>query len=657
MPPRVHGRRDPGRRRAGILAVLLLTGGVPQARAQETTAPPTPWTLSLESISPWIDDERPLRIAVRIRNAAEAPRTVRLETTLLQPVTSRSELAAIVDGTEATPFATVGSREIAVTTSRVVRFRASRRALGTPALGIYPLAIRLADDSGTLLEARTAVPVVADAPSTRLPVLSVLDLVDSDPPIRLEGGYDPATIDTDALRLGAERAEAFVRARPLVSVDGASLEAAADLADGALTRTADGRISDLDATSPTALAARRWANAVRALADAGGAATSSYVPIDLDALGASRASSRIRRQFRRGTAALRDVLGADPVNTLVAPELRARDRFPVGTAVVPASAIAATEGAPFSPDLFGVSTPLAIEDLRVLVADERLTAVSQGTTGALLSAQTLVAETALRWLELPLAAEERLLVFLADRAAPPRTLAHIAASFAEAPWLDPVLPPDAGTPRGTATVAPDDEPVRTLSLAIPAASRAVRALRSVLPEDASEIALARVDEWETALLIAERVTGDGVGDPALADAVRADADAHLDRLRAATRSAAITLTSRQGEIPIVLENGNDFAVDVRVHLSGRRITFPDGAAFPTRLEPGDTTLDVPVEVLGQGRFPLEISIVTPSGIVLTTNEVQLRSTGVSRVATVVVGGALLFLFAQAFWRRRARGRR
>lgn len=649
MHPGVVGRRGRGSRRA-LLFACALASVLPAwpIQAQETPE----LTLSLDAISPWIDDAHPLEISLRIRNLADAPRTdLRVEAWLLQPVHSRSQLAEVVDGDSAEVFSTATISDVTVRTSRVVRLRATRDELGSPGLGIYPLSIRVSDGDGLLTESRTAVPVINDPPSTRIRMLTVADIVDPDPPIRLQGGYDPATIDVSAMRAAADRIDALDGSRPLVHVDGATVEAIADLSDGALIRSADGRISDLDAGSGTATVAARLLRSLRRVALGGGTATTTYVPIDIGAMIASRATSRVGRQFSRADDVIRAQLDRLPVDALVRPELRDREAFPVDTAIVSPDQIESIAGAPFSPDLFGVSTPVGLDEMRVLVSDERLTTLSRGDPGWVASAQAIVAETALRWLELPLVADERLMVFAPDPSAPPRLLDHVADAFRRAPWLRRVLPAQAGDAAGTATIAASQEPVRTLSLAIPAAGRSLRAIRSVLPEDASEVAAARITEWETAILIAERTIDGSVGDPELADAIRTDIDAHLDRLKAAT-DRRITLTSRQGEIPIVLQNENDFTVQINVHLSGSRLSFPDGRDFPVRLDPGDTTLDVPVEVLGQGTFPLEVSITTPAGTVLSTTLVDLRSTRVSRVAAIVIGGAILFLFLQAARKRR-----
>lgn len=654
MHPGTDGRRGPGRGRAFTLAcVLAAVVPLPVARAQDAGPGDPEMTLSLDSISPWIDDEHPFELEVRLRNLADVPRTgLRVEARLLQPVGSRSQLAAVVDGQDSSTYSSISVDDITVTSSRSVRITADRSQLGSPGLGIYPLSIEVSDVDGAFLEERTAIPVVANAPTTRLRILTAFDVTDPDPPVRLQGGYDPAAIDVGAMRAAADRLDALDGSRPFVAVDGATVEAIADLSDGALTRSEDGHISDLDPRGETAAVAERLLSSLRRIANGGALAFHPYVQVDLSALAALRASSRVQRQFRRAKAAFREILGHGPTRTMFNPDLVDRAWFPVSGALVAPGQLEAVSDAPFLPDLFDVSTPVAIDDTKLIVSDARLTELSRGEAGWVASAQTIIAESALRWLELPLFAGERLLVFQADPLAPPRLLERVAAALRTAPWLRRTLPAQVGEARGAATIPVDTEPVRSVSLAIPAASRALRAIRSVLPEDASEVAVARVDEWETAVLVAERVTEDAIGDEALADAVRRDIQAHLDRLEALPRPEGVTLTSRRGEIPIVLGNGNDFAVEVIVHLTGRRIAFPEGRIFPVRLDPGDTTLGVPVEVLGQGAFPLEVSIATPDGTALTTTTVELRSTRVSRVAAGVVGGALLFLFIQAARKRR-----
>jgi hypothetical protein len=634
---------------ASLLAgVALMLPAVPSVAQEDDSN----IRLSLESISPWVDDAQPFSVVARVRNLDEQPRAdLTLEVWLLQPVTSRSALAAAVAGGSSSITASRQVTDITVTTSRRVQLTATHQELGSLGLGIYPVSIRLRDSSQVLAEIRTAIPVVSDAPDTRIRLLTAFSIVDPDPPVKLQGGFDPETIDVNQLRLAADRLDALEGTRPLIEVDGATVDAVADLSGGALSRTSDGRISNIDADSPTAVESSRLLSALRRMSSRAAIATSPYVPIDLSALTSSGAGSRIKRQFRRADNAFQEHLGTAPADVLYAPDLSARDRFRSDAAVVGPLAIANVQEAPFSPDLFGISTPVGLDELKIMVWDERLRELSLGESGWLADAQTIVAETALRWLELPLAADERLLVFSPDPDAPSRLLEHVADATRSAPWLNRVLLDQTGEPEGTAVLAQDSEPVRTLSLAVPAASRALRAIRSIIPEDAGDVAQARIAEWESALLISERVTDEGVGDAELADLVREDIEAHLDRVRAEPDRRAL-LTSGRGVIPVVLVNDNDFSVNIGVHLAGRRISFPEGRDFPVRVDPGDKTIDVAVEVLGQGEFPLEVSVSTPSGTVLSSTVVDLRSTRVNRVALFVVGGALGFLFLQAFRRRR-----
>lgn len=642
-----------GRVRTGLCAAALASLLLPASPAQAEN----PLNLSLERISPWVGEGRPFQIDVRIRNqTGQIHRGVSVQVRLLTPVSSRSSLRSALNGELRGTVASLSKSDLNIDQSSLVRFEATRVELNSLSLGVYPVSVQITDPDGEFIELRTAVPVIAQAPTSRIKALTVLDLVDPDPPVILGGGYDPETLDAAAMEARAERLDAWGEVPALVAVDGATLDAANDLRDGAITRTTDGDLADLDPSGAVATSASKLLASLLEISETARFAHQPYVPIDPGALAASRAVSRIGRQFRQGATTVRARL-SDPTHVTLVDDLSDSAHYPASVTSFLGSPdqISSVDGAPFSPELFGTSTPLAVDGRRLLVSDERLTELGAGELGWLLSAQAIVAETAMRWLELPDSSPDRLIVFAPPTDVSPRLLSLVSNSFADAPWLNNVLPADAGVPEGIATPSQPSEPVQTLSLAVPAATRSLRAIRSIIPPDAGPVAIRRIREWEDGILISERVTPEGVGDTALADAIRMDIESHLDRI-STPAGRRVTLTSRSGEIPIVVENGNDFPVNVQVHLGGERLKFPQGDKIDVRLEPGGGTVDAAVEVFSQGTFQLEVAVLTPSGIVLGNTAVNLHSTQVSRVAFLVVAGALVFLFLQA-WRKGRRARK
>jgi len=123
----------------------------------------------------------------------------------------------------------------------------------------------------------------------------------------------------------------------------------------------------------------------------------------------------------------------------------------------------------------------------------------------------------------------------------------------------------------------------------------------------------------------------------------------------------ITLTARDGSIPLVIDNGfDDQDIALRVTLHSNQIDFPDGEIIDLVAPPGRTTLDIPVETLTSGAMPLRIDVTSPDGsILLARSSYVVRSTAISGVGLVlsVGAGAFLLLWWGRHWRTTRRSRR
>jgi hypothetical protein len=121
----------------------------------------------------------------------------------------------------------------------------------------------------------------------------------------------------------------------------------------------------------------------------------------------------------------------------------------------------------------------------------------------------------------------------------------------------------------------------------------------------------------------------------------------------------VTLTSRDGAIPLTINNGLDYPVQVRVTLESDKLDFPDGRVIdPVVLPPRiPTRVDVPVRARASGAFKLEATITSPGapaalGLRITSGEFNVRSTAVSGVGLVLTIAAGLFLLL--WWGRHFR---
>ncbi len=150
------------------------------------------------------------------------------------------------------------------------------------------------------------------------------------------------------------------------------------------------------------------------------------------------------------------------------------------------------------------------------------------------------------------------------------------------------------------------------------------------------------------------------------------ADTALGKVRLPP-SLSITLTSRQGRLPLTLVSTAASPVRVRLILTSEQLsflatTFAEGSCVPVNdersaedcqltLSRPTTVVRVPVVVRAPGAFPLSLQVETPSGAkVLRTSTDSVTSTAISDVGWFLMVGAALFL--AVWWVRNARhGRR
>ena len=130
---------------------------------------------------------------------------------------------------------------------------------------------------------------------------------------------------------------------------------------------------------------------------------------------------------------------------------------------------------------------------------------------------------------------------------------------------------------------------------------------------------------------------------------------------AITDDETVTLTSREGDIPLTIRNDTGAPVEVRLAFdSDNKLEFPDGASQRLRLDEGPNRVEVPVVARASGAFPLRITATSPDGVLTVSRaRVTVRSTAVSGVGLVLSIGALLVLVVwwASHWRSARRNRR
>lgn len=149
-------------------------------------------------------------------------------------------------------------------------------------------------------------------------------------------------------------------------------------------------------------------------------------------------------------------------------------------------------------------------------------------------------------------------------------------------------------------------------------------------------------------------------DPERAEEIaRASMEEAADEMAKVTLEGApeITLTSRQGELPIVLSNEAEYPVDVEIELISDNLAFTETAIRDT-FEPGRHPLTLEATAQASGSFPLRVVVRSPEGdYEIATKEIIIRSTKLNQIALGITVGALAFLvlfYASRPFRKRKR---
>ncbi len=116
-------------------------------------------------------------------------------------------------------------------------------------------------------------------------------------------------------------------------------------------------------------------------------------------------------------------------------------------------------------------------------------------------------------------------------------------------------------------------------------------------------------------------------------------------------SAVVTLASGQGVVPLSVVNETRDRVRVQIRMVSVRLD-PSAETQTVELRANDTTqLLFRLKTRTTGRFPVQVRVLTPSGLPLgPPHELVIRSTAYNLVALIITLGAALFLLL--WWARR-----
>jgi hypothetical protein len=128
------------------------------------------------------------------------------------------------------------------------------------------------------------------------------------------------------------------------------------------------------------------------------------------------------------------------------------------------------------------------------------------------------------------------------------------------------------------------------------------------------------------------------------------------------RDSNITLTSREGTIPIQMGDPGPTPLHVTVELQSTSFTFPNDD--PQHANPQDVLLDRPGQVVsfdvvaqGSGQNPIDVVVFAPNGQEISRTRFTVRSTTFNRTALLITSAAavgLVALYGRRWVRRRRR---
>lgn len=680
-----------------------LSGGVAAAASGGPSG-----TVSLVSQTPWVTSTSGMNLVLAV-NSKVPPSDLEVQLTLYNELTRRYDFEQTTYQNQfPTSFVQGDSAALPLTTKGLVQpdgnigtvIRLAPPAVPGPAprtprdgavftlpcdsacAGVYPLEVSLLDSAtgyATLSQFTTYLVVVPQSVASPLRFSFVLP-VGSSPALDPNGA--PAILAADEAEISTlDRAMA---AHPNSAV---SLALYPQLSD-ALTRAANARLPAGGSRASRAAVAAR-SNALHALAALRQlvrrrnveAATTTYTPVNLAAMAGEHLGSEAARQIGASGSSLaalgingpRPFVTATPVGPGALGVLTREGERQV---LVPSDSVTAV---PPSWD-FPVWAPFRVKGSQAVVdaSDAELEHYVSGSSNQVLHAEQLLADLAIvYYVEQP--PGNRGMTLLAPRDWRPSAafLATLLSGLSSSPVVKPVtlsqffqqVPAGSDEVPAGATTSPilyrGLDAGSTLNAdglptgAIASARSDLSALASLLPPDSNQVVTLErlVLLGETAgLQRARRLAY--LGAPA-AMLHRAASEVSLPSGR------TITITSLSARVPILVSSRAPVPLSVELHLSScPPFSAPGGCSGTVSIDRrphsfvlvrGNHTVEIHVSARSSGDFFLYLQLTTPTGTVLASDRLQIRSTAISGVAIVLTVAAAVFLVV--WWGRSALRRR
>lgn len=661
------------RRIAAVVAAVLSLACLPLTAGAQTVEPASA-AVALMDATPWLGPDGTMRFALEIHNrSARALGDLRVTMSIHEAIPTRYGLqrsfgsrlgptigsdTSVVEGDIAP-----GQRrvvEVSKPVSEVGLFRSAAQGRS------YPFRLTVRSGRTVVGTVDTYIPYLTQQPAVPLSMVLVVPL--SSDPVYTKASH-PSAVGTSSLEKAVagrlERIVAGLEENPQMPVTiaptGVLLDMLADMADGYEKVKGSGKIK-VSPEDPRASAAARMLERIGGLAarPTTRVIATPYAMARLGGLVRNDLEDRAQAQVEAGLSRLTKLGPTEPLEgwllsadgSLEERTVAALQRMRVTSLVVTASTVrqstrSLTRGTPVT---MRTRTGGAVT---MLVRDQGLEDHLAGDLGQTTLRQRFLADAAIALQERPSASRVVTVATPVGWDPEPQEAARLFSTISASGWLVPTTPEPAVAnfkpPASSAELEPtrkdDLEPGPDYFAALRDARQSIDRFSELGPP------ASRLAALEQRLLIAESgswwsaATSDRGRD--LARTIRPEVQRQFDKIKAPAPQT-ITLTSRDGQIPLLISSGLDYPANVVVRLDSDKLRFPDGDRLSQKLQPPNQQIVVKAVTRATGTFPLRVVIQTPeSGEVIASTRLVIRSTAYNIVAVAITAGAAVFMIG--FW--------
>lgn len=672
-------------RRAALLAALLVFLVPPGASAQEEEGGVR---LVLLQQTPVASPDRPLSIRVGAFNdSPSAYQDLQLTVAVYSTIGSRSEYDQTL---------TTGSISPQAAELRAVRgslepgegrsFKPIELPLdGLGVNALHPVTVELRADGGVtpLAVLRTSVVFISTVPEVPLNV-SLSFVLDQPFRMRPDGVYLDDALERSlapggrlATIVGALQAS---QVPVTLAISPLLLEEIQRMASGYRVQEDGGGVRAVAPEDPGAVAAAGMLERIRTVVRQAGTEVVAlpYASPSIPALTDAELGTDLRTHMERGREVVTGVLGIEPSTTMFRPPGSALSGPALDVLGVVLGADGQTEALLVDPEVLepgveltlsppaAAALPTASGQVPAIAPDPILEARTEAVPeDPALAAMWTLGELAALYFEAPSVDRGAAIVISEDESPSAQFLRTLLRGLTPQPGIS-LLRPTSATRVLVAETGPDDPPLEERR--IQQSSRSASVSDDVVEElQLTEEAFARLesvqarpdllDQVRRSVLLAESRYLLGREDLALdfLASGRRTVEAEFAKIQPPDEESTVTLTSRNGVIPLTIRSETDYPVHVRVALRAAKLQFLDGASRNVTLQPPGQAFSFPVRAQASGRFEVRVEVQTPTGEPIAASTIVVRSTAYNRVALVITIGAAVFL--ALWWGRRFLPRR